>query len=62
MKKLVLSVAFALTASAAMAGSVAPPAVTPEVVVQQAATSSVDQGILVPILFVVMVGSAWALL
>jgi hypothetical protein len=58
MKKLVLGAVLALAANAAMAGSLAEPVVEPEVVVQQAAASSVDQAILPPLLFVIFVGSA----
>ena len=58
MKKLVLGAAFALVASSAMAGSLAEPIVEPTVVVEQAASSSVNHGILAPLMFVIMVGSA----
>lgn len=61
MKKLVLGAAFALTASSAMAGSLADPVVEPEVIVEQAATSSMNQHILPPLFFVLLVAGALAL-
>jgi len=58
MKKLVLGAAFALTASAAMAGSIAEPVVTEDVIIQQAAASSVSHHILPPLAFVMLVAGA----
>lgn len=55
MKKLALSVAFAVLASAATAGSLAEPMVAPEMVVEQASTSSVDQNIIPPAFFLLSV-------
>ncbi|MEJ1997554.1 MAG: hypothetical protein P8X76_05220 [Maritimibacter sp.] len=61
MKKLVLGAAFALAASSAMAGSLADPIVEPEIIVEQAATSSVNQHFLPPLFFVLIVAGAIAL-
>ncbi len=61
MKKLVLGTAFALAASSAMAGSLADPVVEPEIVIEQAATSSMNQHILPPLLFVLIVAGALAI-
>lgn len=58
MKKLVLGSAFALVASTAMAGSLAGPVVEPEVIVQQASTSSVNQHIIPPAFFVIAVATS----
>lgn len=62
MKKFVLATAIALAATTAMAGSIAGPVVEPEVIVQQAATSSVNQHILPPVLFVLSVATSLLLL
>ncbi|MBD3814388.1 MAG: hypothetical protein IE917_19640 [Betaproteobacteria bacterium] len=56
MKKFVLGAAFALAATSAMAGSLAAPVMEQEVIVQQAATSSVNQHIIPPALFIISVG------
>ena len=62
MKKLILGAAFALVATSAVAGSVAPPIIEPTVIVDQAATSSVNHHILPPVLFLITVASAvWLL-
>lgn len=61
MKKLVLGAAFALAASTAMAGSLADPVIEQDIVIEQAATSSVNQHILPPLLFVLAVASAMVL-
>lgn len=58
MKKLVLGIGFALAANAALAGSLADPIVEPTVVVEQAESSSVNHGILVPVMFLLFVGSS----
>lgn len=58
MKKVILGVAFALAATAATAGSVAPPVMEDAVIVDQTATSSVSHHILPPLLFVLSVGAA----
>lgn len=58
MKKFVLAAAFAVAASSAVAGSIAVPVVEPEVIVQQASTSSVNQHILPPALFVLSVAAS----
>lgn len=55
MKKFVLGAAFAFVASTAMAGSIAGPVVEPDVIVQQASTSSVNQHIIPPAFFVIAV-------
>lgn len=57
MKKLVLGAAFALAANAAMAGSLAEPIIAEEVIVEQAATSSVNQHILPPLFFLMFVAT-----
>ena len=62
MKKLVLGAAFALVATSAVAGSVAPPIIEDTVIIEQAATSSVNHHILPPLLFVLAVGASMALL
>lgn len=54
MKNLVLGAVFALAASTAMAGSLAEPIVEPEVIIEQAATSSVSDHILPPLMFVMV--------
>jgi len=62
MKKLVLGAAFAPLASAAVAGSVAPPIVEDVVIVEQTATSSVSHDFLPPLMFLISVASAvWML-
>jgi hypothetical protein len=62
MKKLILGAAFALVATSAVAGSVAPPVMEHDVIVEQAATSSVNHHILPPVLFLISVASAvWLL-
>lgn len=61
MKKLVLSAAFALVASTAVAGSIAPPIVEDVVIVEQT-TSSVNHAFLPPLIFLISVASAaWLL-
>lgn len=62
MKKLVLATVFALAASSAMAGSIAGPVIEQDVVIQQAASSSVNQNIIPPALFVVFTGLSMLLL
>ncbi len=62
MKKVVLGAAFALVASTAIAGSVAPPIIEDTVIIEQAATSSVSHHIIPPMLFLISVGAAlWVL-
>lgn len=62
MKKIVLGAAFALVASTALAGSVAPPIIEDAVIVEQTSTSSVSQDFLPPLLFLISVASAvWML-
>ena len=56
MKKLILGAAFALAVSAATAGSVAPPIIEQDVVIEQAATSSVSHHIMPPAFFLISVG------
>lgn len=56
MKKFVLSAAFAVAATSAMAGSLAEPVMDQEVIVQQTSTSSVNQHIIPPALFIISVG------
>ena len=58
MKKLVLGAAFALVASTAVAGTVAPPVMEPAIVIEQASGSSVNQHLLPPILFVLAVATS----
>ncbi|RME18031.1 MAG: hypothetical protein D6801_02280 [Alphaproteobacteria bacterium] len=58
MKKIVLAAVISVAASAAMAGSLAVPAVPADVVIQQASTSSIDQNILPPAFFLISVGMA----
>ncbi len=58
MKKFVLGAAFALVAGTAVAGTVAPPIMEPEIVIQQASSSSVNQHILPPLLFVLAVATS----
>lgn len=58
MKKFVLGAVFSAFATTAMAGSIAGPVVEEDIIVQQAATSSVNQHILPPALFVFFVASA----
>ena len=58
MKKLVLATAFALAASSATAGSLSDPIIEQEVIIEQAATSSINQHILPPLMFVMMVAGA----
>lgn len=58
MKKLVLGAAFALVASTAVAGTVAPPVMEPAIVIEQAAGSSVNQHLLPPILFILAVATS----
>lgn len=55
MKKLVLGAAFAVAANAAMAGSLAVPVMEEEIIIEQAATSSVNHHILPPLFFVMFV-------
>jgi lipid-A-disaccharide synthase-like uncharacterized protein len=62
MKKFVLSAVFALAATSAMAGSIAGPILDEEVIVQQAATSSVNQHILPPAFFLISVATSLLLL
>lgn len=62
MKKLILGAAFALVATSAVAGSVAPPIVEAPVIIEQSSTSSVNHHILPPLMFILAVGSAIALL
>jgi len=62
MKNLVLGAAFALAATAATAGSVAPPIIEEPVIIEQAATSSVSDHILPPLVFLISVGLGLALL
>ncbi|GKY86609.1 hypothetical protein [Sinisalibacter aestuarii] len=62
MKKLVLGAVFAAAASAATAGSLAEPVIEADVVVQQAATSSVNQHVIPPAFFVISVGLSMLLL
>jgi len=62
MKKLVLVAAFALVASASVAGSVAPPIIEDAVIIEQASTSSVSHHIIPPALFLLSVGAAMFLL
>ena len=62
MKKVVLGAAFALVASTALAGSVAPPVIEDAVIVDQAATSSVNHHVLPPVMFLLSVGAALWLL
>ena len=62
MKKLILGAAFALVASTAFAGSVAPPIIEDTVIIEQAATSSVSHHLIPAMLFVIAVGGALALL
>ena len=61
MKKLILGAAFALVATSAVAGSVAPPIVEAPVIIEQSATSSVNHHILPPVLFLISIGAAIAL-
>ena len=62
MKKLILGAAFALVASSAVAGSVAPPIMEDTVIVEQTSTSSVDHAFLPPLMFLISVASAvWLL-
>lgn len=56
MKKFVLGAAFAVAATSAMAGSLAEPVMDQEVIVQQTSTSSVNQHIIPPALFIISVG------
>ncbi len=56
MKKFVLGAAFAVAATSAMAGSLAEPVTDQEVIVQQTSTSSVNQHIIPPALFIISVG------
>jgi len=62
MKKLVLGAAFALVATAAVAGSVAPPIIEDIVIIDQAATSSVDHNFLPPAFFLISVVAGMTLL
>ena len=62
MKKLVLGAAFALVASTAVAGSVAPPIMEDTVIIETTATSSVSHHIIPPLLFLISVGGALTLL
>ena len=62
MKKLVLGAAFALVASTAIAGSVAPPIIEDAVIIETTATSSVNHHILPPVMFLLSVGAALWLL
>ncbi|MEJ1991400.1 MAG: hypothetical protein P8X50_06690 [Maritimibacter sp.] len=57
MKKFMVAAAAVLTAPAAFAGSLADPIVEPEIVVEQA-TSSSSAGILVPLLLVAIIAAA----
>ncbi len=62
MKKLILGAAFALVATSAVAGSVAPPIIEDTVIIDQAATSSVNHAIIPPVLFLISVGAAMLVL
>ncbi|ARC87221.1 hypothetical protein [Rhodovulum sp. MB263] len=55
MKKLALAAAFAATASTAFAGGYSKPVIEPEVIVQD--TSSSAQGVLVPLLALILVAA-----
>jgi len=55
MKKLALAAAFAATASTAFAGGYAEPVIEPEVIVQD--TSSSAQGVIVPLLALILVAA-----
>ncbi|WP_414898941.1 hypothetical protein [Rhodovulum sp. YEN HP10] len=55
MKKLALAAAFAATASTAFAGGYSEPVIEPEVIVQD--TSSSAQGVLVPLLALILVAA-----
>ncbi len=56
MKKLVLATALSVAATGAFAGNVAEPVMEPEIIIEE--TSSSNQGILVPVLFLVLVAAA----
>lgn len=58
MKKLVLGAAFALVATTAVAGTVAPPMMEPAILIEQASGSSVNQHLLPPLLFVLAVATS----
>lgn len=58
MKTLILSAAFAMLATTAMAGSIATPMVEPTMIIEQANTSSVDQNIIPPAFFLLSVAFA----
>ncbi len=62
MKKLVLGAAFALVATSAIAGSVAPPIIEDTVIIETTASSSVNHHILPPVIFLLSVGAAMWLL
>ncbi len=62
MKKLVLGAAFALVATASVAGSVAPPIIEDTVIIEQSSTSSANHHILPPLLFLMSVGASLMLL
>ncbi len=61
MKKLAFAAVLMLAASSATAGSLAEPIMPADIVIQQAATSSVDHAILPPLVFITLVGSMWLL-
>ncbi|PIE07901.1 MAG: hypothetical protein CSA74_05195 [Rhodobacterales bacterium] len=61
MKKFVLGAAFALVASTAVAGSVAPPVIQDVVIVNES-TSSVDHSFLPPVFFLISVLATAAVL
>jgi len=58
MKKLILGAAFALAANTAFAGSIAEPMIEPTIVVEQASSSSVNHGVLVPVMFLLFVSTS----
>ena len=58
MKNLILGAAFALAATSAMAGSLADPIIEQEVIIEQAAPSSINQHILPPLMFIMIVAGA----
>lgn len=62
MKKVILSAAFALATTAAVAGTVAPPLVKPNIIIEQTPTSSVDHAVIPPLMFLISVATAiWVL-
>ncbi|WP_300516060.1 hypothetical protein [Aliiroseovarius sp.] len=57
MKKIALAAAIILTANSAFAGALTDPIVEPAVIIEEAAAGS-DHGILVPIMFLIILGVA----